>query len=105
LALLSIGVFLSASLQKRPDTKETPFSGVLWKRVASVVIILFLYAWLMPTVGYLISSLLLMVLLVVAIGKKEVWQIALISVLTAAVTYYVFSILLNCQFPAGIFGF
>jgi len=105
LAILSIGVFLSASFAKDSNTEEALFSGILWKRVLLVVIILFLYASLMPTVGYLISTLLLMVLLFVSIGKREVWQIALISFLTAAVTYYVFSIVLNCQFPSGILGF
>jgi hypothetical protein len=105
LAILSIGVFLSASFAKDSNTEEALFSGILWKRVLLVVIILFLYASLMPTVGYLISTLLLMVLLFVSIGKREVWQITLISFLTAAVTYYVFSIVLNCQFPSGILGF
>jgi putative tricarboxylic transport membrane protein len=105
LAILSIGVFLSACFAKDPDTEEAPFSGILWKRVSLVVIILFLYASLMPTVGYLISTLLLMVLLFMSIGKREIWQIAVISVLTAAATYYVFSIVLKCQFPSGILGF
>jgi hypothetical protein len=105
LVILSLGVLVTTSFAKRPPLEEDPFTGILWKRIIAVTIILFLYAWLMPKVGYLISTLLLMVLLFISIGKKEIWQIALISVLTAGVTYYVFSVLLNCQFPAGIFGF
>jgi hypothetical protein len=105
LAILSIGVFLSASFAKDSDTAEPPFSGMLWKRVLLIIIILFLYASLMPTGGYIVSTLLLMILLFRGIGKRKVWQVAVISVLTTAITYYVFSIMLNCQFPAGIFGF
>jgi hypothetical protein len=38
-------------------------------------------------------------------GQKKIWKVALYSLTTTALSYYVFSKWLNLQFPAGPLGF
>jgi putative tricarboxylic transport membrane protein len=103
LGLLSIALFIQASLSREKVEAGPVFSG-MWKKVVCILIALVLYARLMPIVGYLISTFLLMIFLFRVVRGRKWWSIAASSLLTALVTYYVFSVWLNCQFPAGFFG-
>ena len=38
-------------------------------------------------------------------GQKKVWKVVLYSLVTTALSYYVFSKWLNLQFPVGPLGF
>jgi hypothetical protein len=77
----------------------------MWKRVLFVLIVLWLYAWTMPTVGYLISTFVLMLLLFWVLEKKKIGWVLVSSALSTFLTYVVFSKWLNCQFPDGLLGF
>jgi hypothetical protein len=59
----------------------------------------------MPTVGYLVSTFILMLLLFWVLEKKKLGWVLASSVLSTLLTYVVFSKWLNCQFPDGLFGF
>ena len=78
--------------------------GHLWKRVLLVLIVLVIYCAAMPTLGYLISTFILMGFLFWILKRTQAWQAVLWSVLATLITYYVFSKWLNCQFPDGLFG-
>ena len=108
LGILSLILFLQTFLGKEEAKVEPLFSGTLWKRALVVLITLVVYSKLMPLIGYLISTFLLMVLLLCILESKRIrwffWSL-IISFLTTTISYYIFSILLDCQFPAGLFGF
>jgi putative tricarboxylic transport membrane protein len=104
LGILSLALYLQASLKRKAVEVKPLFSGTLWKRVSIVLIVLFLYARLMPVAGYLISTFLLMAFLFWVLERKKVWWVLTLSLLTTASTYYLFSVLLNCDFPPCIFG-
>jgi putative tricarboxylic transport membrane protein len=87
----------SASLRPAP-------SGALWRGVVPVLIALVLYARLMPVVGYLLSTFLLMSFLSLIVKRQKVWQVVVFSLAATIVTYYVFSRWLDAQFPQGLFG-
>lgn len=105
LGILSLVLFLQASLIRKAVEVKPLFSGTLWKRVAIVLIALFLYARLMPVAGYLISTFLLMAFLFWILEREKPWRVLILSIVTTASTYYLFSVLLKCEFPHGIFGF
>jgi hypothetical protein len=105
LGLLSIALFVQSSLKKEKTGTAPLFSGKLWKRALFVLVSLVLYSRLLPVAGFLISTFLLMTLLFWILERKKVWMVFVLSILTTGVTYYVFSIALNCQFPPGLFGF
>lgn len=105
LGILSLALFLQASLRKEEGELEPLFAGKLWKRVVFVLVVLTVYSRVMPVLGYLISTFLLMNLLFWVLEKKRIPLIVLSSFLATLITYLVFSKWLNCQFPDGLLGF
>lgn len=105
LGILSILLFLQTSFKKERIKTGPLFTGKLWKRVLLVVIALVIYSRSINVIGYLISTFLLMSLLFWIIRGQKWWWILISSFLTTVVTFFVFSKWLNCQFPAGLFGF
>jgi putative tricarboxylic transport membrane protein len=105
LGILSIILFLRASLQKEKVKGEPLFARIMWQRIVFVLIVLALYSWVMPVLGYLISTFVLMTLLFWVLEKKKIGWVLVSSFLSTLVTYLVFSKWLNCQFPNGLFGF
>ena len=103
LGILSL-ILLVKTLLKREKSNETLFTGRLWNRVAFVATALLIYAWLMPMAGYLISTFLLMTFLYWVVRGQKWWWVLTSSFFTTIASYYLFSILLNCQFPLGILG-
>ena len=104
LGILSLVLFVQASIRKEEAQREPLFTGK-WQRILFVLIVLTLYSWSMPILGYLISTFVLMTLLFWVLEKKKIWLVLLSSSLSTVVTYLAFSKWLNCQFPDGLFGF
>lgn len=105
LGVLSFVLFIQASLKKE-ETKIKPlFAGILWKRVLFVFIIILIYSRVMPLLGYVISTFILMTCLFFVLERKKMARVFIYSFLTVILTFFVFSKWLNCQFPDGLFGF
>ena len=107
LAILSLGLLLGTILKKRREKNETAHVGTWRKKVLFVLSALVAYAVIMPSAGYLIGTFLLMTFLywfADPTGTRWFLWCLVLSLLTTAVSYYVFSVLLNCQFPPGILG-
>jgi len=105
LGILSLILFLRASLRKEKIKAAHFFAGPLWKRVLLVLIVLVVYSRFMPVLGYLISTFLLMIVLFWILERGKLVFVFVSSILATIVTYFVFSKWLNCQFPDGLFGF
>jgi hypothetical protein len=105
LGILSLALCLQALLRKEDRGHEPLFAGRAWKRVIFVLIVLFLYAWLMPTVGYLVSTFVGMTLLFWVLEKNRIGMVLLCALLSTLITHLLFSKLLNCQFPIGFLGY
>ena len=105
MGILSFALFIRAFLKKEEIKGEPFFAGPFWKRVVFVLVLLILWARLMPELGYLISTFLLTGCLYGVLERKKVLLVLTCSVLTTLITYVVFSKWLNCQFPDGLFGF
>ena len=105
--ILSLILLLQTFLKKEEARVEPLFSGMRWKRTLLVLIALVIYSKWMPLIGYLISTFLLMFLLLWILERNRMrwllWSLV-ISFLTTFISYYVFSILLDCQFPEGLLG-
>ena len=105
LGILSLALFFQASLGKEEIEREPLFAGKLWKRVLFVLVSLAVYSRVMPVLGYLITTFVLMALLFWLLERKKILLVVLSSFLATLLTYLVFSKWLNCQFPDGLFGF
>ena len=104
LGILSLSSFVQ-EYRKQAPLKERLFKISLWLKVLPVFAALLVYARLLPYGGYIICTFFLMFFLFTMVERQRVWKIALYSLLTTGLTYYVFSKALNLQFPVGPLGF
>ena len=104
LLLISGFLFAKSTFSAQQDTDEKPWAGIRWKMVGAIVASLFLYTILFDLLGFVISTFCLMLSLF-KLEKSQRWRTSiLMSIVTVAVAYLVFSVWLNLYFPAGIFG-
>jgi putative tricarboxylic transport membrane protein len=103
LGLLSLVAFLK-TLVKKEQSREILFRKTLWWRVVLSGLAILGYALVMPTLGYLITTFLLMLFLYFMIHEQKWYWVIISSLLSSLGSYYLFSKLLNCQFPDGLFG-
>jgi putative tricarboxylic transport membrane protein len=85
----------------RAPTLGAAWSGTRWRNVAGVVAALVAYAWLLPRLGFLITTTALLVFLFKAIEPQRWWVAAAGAVATALVAYVVFKVWLGAQLPGG----
>jgi putative tricarboxylic transport membrane protein len=103
LGILSLAAFLRTIL-KKGSGGEALFRGILWWRVLFSGLAILAFALVMPTLGYLTTSFLLMLFLYFMIHEQKWYWVIISSLLSSLASYYLFSKLLNCQFPDGLFG-
>ncbi len=94
-------------LWKRPVVtgivEKEPSSRINLFKIASVSASLFAYCILLKRLGYLVDTTLLLVFLFKTASSKKWPLVVAISMLTAVVSYFGFT-LLGLRFPRGIFG-
>ena len=105
LGILSLGLFIQTFLKPKATRTESTQAPNLPSKVILVLVSMALYAKFMQTIGYLLASFLLTGFLFWLAGVRKWWSILLFAFLSAFVSYLVFSVWLNCQFPRGLFGF
>ncbi|HEX2966375.1 MAG TPA: tripartite tricarboxylate transporter TctB family protein [Syntrophorhabdaceae bacterium] len=75
------------------------------KRILTIVISVFVYAFMLSRLGYLISAFLLMFVLFALAGKRK-WVMAVLkSVVVTFITYLLFEKWLACRLPQGLLWF
>jgi putative tricarboxylic transport membrane protein len=72
-------------------------------KIGLVVLFLFLYAFFMETLGFIPVTLLLFILLLGWIEKKNWLLVGVVSVLVTAIAYLIFDVWLQAQLPEGLF--
>jgi putative tricarboxylic transport membrane protein len=103
LGILSL-IGTARTFVKKKESEETLFKGTLWWRVVLSGLAILAFALIMPTLGYLITTFLLMLFLYFMIHEQKWYWVIISSLLSSLGSYYLFSKLLNCQFPDGLFG-
>ena len=102
---LSLSIFIRALRRETGAHAIKPFSlGVRWKKNIPVVVALFFYAALFTWLGFILSTVLLLIFLFKAVEPQR-WSVAVIgAVLSALVTYTVFHLWLRSPLPTGVLG-
>jgi ABC-type glycerol-3-phosphate transport system permease component len=76
---------------------------VKWRSTLVVVLAVLVYALLLPFLGYLIATFILMVVLF-SLNDRRKWSLVIpASLLVIGITYFVFHVWLKVQFPPGYF--
>ena len=88
--------------QKRLN--EAREAGIPWKKMISVLVVLFIYAYLLTPLGFIPATILLLLFLFKAVEPQR-WSWAILgAVASTLVAYGVFQLWLKCQLPSGILG-
>ena len=89
-------------------TKKEAFSELpMWtegtKRAYLSMAILIVYVAVLPTVGFIISSVAMLVVFIQWFSKMKIWKTILISIAATLAIYFVFKSLLNVPVDFGMF--
>jgi putative tricarboxylic transport membrane protein len=104
---LAVALFLESyfEMKKNPSQKVSLWSDVYWKRVVHITVIMLIYAVLLPKLGFLLDTFLVMVFLLKS-GEPVKWPAAImVGALTAVVSYVIFGVWLSVSFPTGLLSF
>ncbi len=102
---LLIGVLATVRQLSVGEQNRIPNVSAPPNRVLSLAAALFVYAFLLDKIGFILSTILLIVFFLRVIEAKSWIVTALIAILTPFCTYLVFKILLRVQMPIGFIGF
>lgn len=92
--------------EKRGEGKlANPWKGVEWRRVILVLSSLFIYVILLPILGYLIMTFILMTILFGIMGRPKLWIQLVCAIITVLTSYIIFYVWLSIQLPKGMVGF
>jgi putative tricarboxylic transport membrane protein len=98
---LSLGVLAAAARQPAGAALASLWHGTRWWLVPYVVVLLALYAWLMPQAGFLAGTVVLLFVLFMTIDRQGWLAPPVGAVLVTAAAYVVFHRWLGTQLPAG----
>jgi hypothetical protein len=91
--------------QKRKRKIADLWKGVEWKKVIWVLFALFLYPFILPIMGYLITTFGLMAFSIGTMGRSKVWVQGVSALIITLFSYAIFYILLSIALPKGILSF
>jgi putative tricarboxylic transport membrane protein len=107
LVLFGLGTMIEARLGQEPAVEAggALFRGKRWGVVVAVLVSILAYALLLGTLGYVLTTFLILIVLF-KMSEGSSWTSALAgSGLTTAFTYLLFIHFLRCSFPKGFLGF
>jgi putative tricarboxylic transport membrane protein len=106
LCLLCLIEVYAAFVRGRTDESfHGLWHGLRWQKTLLILGSVAAYTFLLEPVGYLITTLVLMAFLFKGIEPQRWWVALTGAVLSSAVTYVLFRILLQVQLPRGVFSF
>ena len=105
LGLVASFSLVRAFLAPKGERDKEKFFGPSIGNVVIILLGLVAYVFLLPWLGYIISTFMLLIFLFRAGGFRKWGLIVLLAFRATAATHLVFSSWLNLRFPKGIFGF
>jgi len=102
---LAIVLAVTSFLRKDREELTEQWIDVKWGKVLWVVASLLIYSLLLNTLGYLLTTLGLMLFLFALAGRAKIWSWLGSALLATLLSYLVFYSWLNVQLPKGKLGF
>jgi hypothetical protein len=103
---MAIGLFVQTTLAKQSvrTIRNILEEDVRWSKVVLVLVALILYAFLMDTIGFLIVTFLLLVVLLRFIEPQS-WKVVIGWALAGSVgSYLIFEVWMKLRLPKGFWG-
>jgi len=79
--------------------------GAKWQKVVSLLVPFFAYPVVLPRLGYVLTTLLLILFFILIIERWRIWWIGVSAVAMVAGSYLLFNTCLDVSLPKGVFGF
>lgn len=99
--LIAMMIFIKTMLSKGGEIIRI-FGGIIWYKPAIVLIVIFFYIYFFKKLGFILDTLLLMIVLFKCVEPQS-WKIAILySFLTIFITWFVFGYWFEVQLPIGI---
>lgn len=105
LGILAIALTANTLKKNRGAKIRDLWKGVAWGKVIMAVASLSIYVILLPHIGYLITTFVLMTFLFGIISKPKLWIRLVGALITASASYVVFCTWLGLELPKGMFAF
>jgi hypothetical protein len=106
ICFLAVGVFVQATLRWKKGTKwENPLAGSQWAKPLIALVALVIYTLVLPSLGFVLSTAILVGVLLRAIQPQGWLVVVLGALLTSLICYLVFQVWLRTQLPSGPLGF
>ena len=81
------------------------WKGAIWHRPLAVGLLMTGYILALERIGFLLTSLMVLLIMLRAVEKFPWWKAILISIISSGCTFLLFNVLLKTTLPTGIFGF
>lgn len=103
---LSLGLLILAIKETAipGDLKKVLWTGIQWKKIVSVLAVLLLYAYLFTLLGFILSTIPLLVFLFKVVEPQSWRKAILMSMISSLMAYGVFHLWLGSQLPGGLLG-
>lgn len=104
---LLVGVFLAvlALFYLYQERGQQRFQGGVWLRPLQAIILSFAYVMVLERLGYIISTILMLLVFVGGIERQKVGRTVAVALLGTAGMYLVFAVWLRVPLPQGLLAF
>ena len=102
ICVFSAITFLGALFSKSKEAAVHLWAKLNYFKLVSVLVLLFAYVFLIDTLGFIISTLLLVFLLMRFLGSLGWFQSLLGAILTTTCCYFIFDLWLRTSLPKGV---
>jgi putative tricarboxylic transport membrane protein len=102
---LSLGIFIRAmKVTAVAGELKALLTGIRWKKVVSILVALLLYAYIFVPLGFILSTILLLIFLFKAVEPQR-WSWAILgAIISTLAAYGVFHLWLRSPLPKGFLG-
>jgi putative tricarboxylic transport membrane protein len=103
---LSLSILIGAMKERAVpgELKRVLWTEIRWRKIVSVLIALFLYAYVFSFLGFILSTFLMLTFLFKAVEPQR-WSWAILGAIISTLTAYgIFQLWLGSQLPKGFLG-
>ncbi len=104
LACFALVQMLRTLSRKAALSGKNPWKKIRWGKWGSTLLALLGYALLLEPLGFIICTLIFMIVLLAVVEPQRWPVVLLIAIVTTAAAYLIFQLWLKSQLPAGILG-
>lgn len=101
LIILGIAIFVQGLREEPKQKEEAPRK----MRLAVTLLAIFIYPFLLESLGYILTTFLLMLIIIKMMIEKAWWFAPSLSLLISLASYVIFKMWLQVLLPAGLLGF